>query len=76
MVLIFIILVSHLGVIHAQNIGPVPQQPQSQGCALILQNGWFEMEPVGDPLLVHVRIRVIHLTDIPDSGSSFGVDIM
>ena len=78
MVLILMIsLVYFRGVIDAQMIGPQPPpQSQTQGCTLILNTGWNEMEPVGDPLLIDVRIRVIHLFDIPDSGGSFSAKLM
>ena len=49
---------------------------QSKGCRLSLNSGWDEIEPIGDPLLIHVIIRVLHLTDIPDSGGFFSVDVM
>ena len=74
MVLIFVVLILHVGVIQAQNIGPWPAQ--SKGCRLSLNSGWDEIEPIGDPLLIHVIIRVLHLTDIPDSGGFFSVDVM
>ena len=70
------LLVNYVGVIDAQIIGPAPHQPDSQGCTLTLNNGWNDMEPVGDPLVVDVRIRVIHLSDIPDSGGSFSTNLM
>ena len=77
MVLILTIsLVYYVGVIDAQMIGPAPLQPDSKGCTLTLNVGWFDIEPVGDPLLIEVRIRVIHLFDIPDSGGSFGVKLV
>ena len=64
-------------VIKSQNIGPMPPpKGQPKGCYLTLNNGWDEMEPVSDPLIFHVRIRVLHLRDVPDSGGSFGVDFM
>ena len=63
-------------VIRSQNIGPMPNWKQAIGCHLTLNNGWDEMEPMGDPLALHVRIRVLHLRDVPDSGGSFGVDLM
>ena len=59
-------------VIRSQNIGPMPNWKQAIGCHLTLNNGWDEMEP----LALHVRIRVLHLRDVPDSGGSFGVDLM
>ena len=78
MVLILIIaLVYYVGAIDALNIGPLlPPQSQPQGCTLTLQNTWLDMEPIGDPLLIDVRIRVIHLFDIPDSGGSFSVNLV
>ena len=76
MVLTLISLAIFIGVIDAQMIGPAPLQKDSKGCTLTTNNGWFEIEPVGDPLLIDVRIRVIHLFDIPDSGGSFSVKLM
>ena len=76
MVFTLISLAFFLGVIDAQMIGPAPHQADSKGCTLTLNIGWFDLEPVGDPLLIEVRIRVIHLFDIPDSGGSFSVKLM
>ena len=78
MVLMLIIsFVYYVGVIDAQNIGPLPPpQSQPQGCTLTLKNTWLDMEPIGDPLLIDMRIRVLHLFDIPDSGGFFGVKLM
>ena len=73
MVLIFVILVSHAVVINAQYNGPMPQNPK--GCHLTLRNGLDDIEPKGDPLLLHVSIRIYYLRDVPDSGGSFGADI-
>ena len=44
-------------------------------CYLTL-NGYDDIEPEGDPLLLHVRFKVLRLRDIPDSGGSFSVNIM
>ena len=60
-------------VLYGKNIGPVP--PYKIGCYLVLNNGWDEMEPIGNPLLIHVRFRVRSLKDIPDSGGSFTLGI-
>ena len=62
-----------VAVIKSQYIGPMPQN--QKGCNLTLNNGYDEMEPEGNPLLIQVRIRVFHLRDVPDSGGSFGVNI-
>ena len=48
----------------------------SKGCHLAPLSGYDNIEPEGDPLLLHVRFRVLHIRDVPDSGGSFGVDIM
>ena len=51
-----------------------PVQKPSPGCRLNLNHGWTVLEPIGDPLLIHVRMRVFHFRDIPDGGGSFSVD--
>ena len=61
-----------VAVIKSQYSGPMPQK--QKGCHLDLNNGYDEMEPEGYPLLIHVRIRIFHLRDVPDSGGSFGVN--
>ena len=58
--------------INAQNIGPMPPNPK--GCQLTLNTGWNDMEPLGHPLLIDVRIRLFHLREVPDSGGSFAVN--
>ena len=55
---------------------PKRQQPPTSGCRLDLNSGQYELEPIGDPLLIHVRLRVYHFWDIPDSGGSFSVDFV
>ena len=61
-------------VINAQNIEHMPNN--SRGCHLTLNNGYSDMEPEGNPLLLHVRIKILRLREIPDSGRSFSVMIM
>ena len=63
-----------VAVINAQNIEPMSNN--SRGCHLTLNNGHNDMEPEGDPLLLHVRIKILRLREIPDSGRSFSVMIM
>ena len=70
---IFVLQSLVVAVIKSQYIGPMPQN--QKGCHLTLNNGYDEMEPEGNPLLIQVRIRVFHLRDVPDSGGSFGVNI-
>ena len=60
-------------VVNAQNLGSLSNS--SNGCHLLLY-GYDNIEPEGDPLLLHVRIRVRRLQDIPISGGSFSVGIM
>ena len=55
--------------INAQNIGPMSRNPK--GCKLTLNTGVNEMEPLGHPLLIDVRIRLFHLREVPNSGGSF-----
>ena len=61
-------------VINAQCMGSMTNV--SKGCQLTLDSDYDNMEPEGDPLQLHVRFRILHLRDVPDSGGSFGVDIM
>ena len=68
-------LTIYVGAIDAGSpIGPVQEHPPTPGCRLNLNNGHLELEPIGDPLLIHVRMRVFHFRDIPDGGGSFSVD--
>ena len=76
MVLILVMMVFPsiiVAVINAQNIGSLPNN--SNGCHLTL-NGYDDIKPEGDPLLLHVRIKILRLRDIPDSGGSLSVNIM
>ena len=73
MVVILSVIQLILTVINAQNVGSFSNF--SNGCHLNL-NGYDDIEPEGDPLLLHVRIRVRRLQDIPISGGSFSVGIM
>ena len=59
--------------ITAQSVGALSNN--SKSCYLTL-NGYDDIEPEGDPLLLHVRFKVLRLRDIPDSGGSFSVNIM
>ena len=63
---------SIVAVMSAQNIGSLPNN--SNGCHLTL-NGYNDIEPEGHPLLLYVRIRVMRLRDIPESGGSFSVSL-
>ena len=74
MALLHVILISYVVVIAAQDIEPMPNN--SRGCHLTLNNGDNDMEPEGDPLLLLVKIRILRLVEIPDSGRSFSVNIM
>ena len=62
-----------LSVISAQNMS---MHNNSRGCHLTLNNGNDDMEPRGDPLLLHVRMKILRLREIPDSGRDFSVNIM
>ena len=59
---------------NAQYLGPMPPKPN--GCNLNLKNGFDDMEPKGSPLILHVKLGILGLRDVPDSGGSFGVDVM
>ena len=76
MIWIFVIWVfqsRQIFVVYAKNIEQMPAH--KNGCTLVLNNGLGEMEPIGNPLLIHVRFRVRSLKDIPDSGGSFTLGI-
>ena len=68
MVLIFIILLLLL-----ENV--VSTEAEYVGCALETNNKWYDWEPKGNPLLLHVDLKVLHMRDIPNSGGSFGIDM-
>lgn len=72
-VLLVVLLTSFVSLTNAQQSGPMP--PQKIDCSLALNYLWYEKEPTGNPLLIHVRIIILHIRDIPDRGGSFGVDI-
>ena len=76
--LVLVFITSHLVFTSAENlVRPIGTMPKhTQGCRLTLNSGRDDMEPEADPLLLHVRIRVLRLIDVPDSGGSFGVDVM
>ena len=74
MVPIFVWFLCHVAFTKAQDIGPMPAPSISMGCRLNLNTGYDEMEPVDDPLVINVRIRIFAIRDIPDSGGSFGVN--
>ena len=77
MVLIFHMLAFYMRAIEARATNePDQEQTKSPGCHLNLNNGLFELEPLGNPLLIHSKIRVFHFRDIPDSGGSFSMDFV
>ena len=47
----------------------------AQGCELKRNNDWTEMEPKGNPLLIQVKLEILHIRDVPDRGGSFGTDL-
>ena len=50
----------------------------SQGCNLIIpEEVRLSIEPLGEPLLIHVDMRVIAIREVNDNddGGSFGLDI-
>ena len=73
-VAIVIIQSFQVEVIRAQNVSSMLNK-KKKGCHLSLDSSFDEKEPEGDPLLLNVKITVLHLRDVPDSGGSFGVDI-
>ena len=58
--------------INGQNIESM--SPNPKGCQLALNTGVNEMEPLGHPLLIDVRIRLFHLREVPNSGGSVAFD--
>ena len=46
------------------------------GCNLIPPRAILgKLEPKGYPLLIHSKMHVLHIRNVPNSGGSFGVDI-
>ena len=51
------------------------------GCSLHLNNDLNDKEPKlsvyeeGPPLQIHIRIQILRIRDVPDSGGSFSVDM-
>ena len=37
---------------------------------------WKKLQPYADPLVLHVQIEVLGVRNVPNSGGSFGVDVM
>ena len=37
---------------------------------------WSSWEAHGNPLFIYMDMRVVSVRDVPDSGGSFGVDIL
>ena len=58
---------------NAQQVGPMPKQKLD--CSLEINFLWYDNEPKGNPLRIHVWIQILHIRDIPDGGGSFGVDL-
>ena len=49
------------------------------GCHLVIPEEVLkrpEPQPETGPLLLHVRFEILEIRDVPDSGGSFGVDLM
>ena len=50
-----------------------------KGCHLVVPKEVLEQpEPLPEtgPLLLHTRFEILRIRDVPDSGGSFGVDLM
>ena len=72
-VVLISLLTSFVLLTNAQQSGPMPKEKLD--CSLELNFLWYDSEPKGNPLPIQVRIIILHIRDIPDSGGSFGVDI-
>ena len=49
---------------------------ESGGCNLIPPKAIYgKLEPTGDPLIIHAKMHVLHIRNVPDGGGSFGVDV-
>ena len=68
-----LLLITFVILVDAQQEGPMPKQKLD--CSLEVGFLWYDSEPKGNPLRIHVLIQILHIRDIPDSGGSFGVDI-
>ena len=54
-------------------------ETELRGCNLIIPKEVQireEPQPESGPLLLHTGFRIFRLGDVPDSGGSFGVDLM
>ena len=71
----YIVVVSLLSnvVFTEAQIGPMPER--SVGCSLDLNNGFDDMEPMENPLQITIRMHILRIRDVPDSGGSFSVDM-
>ena len=70
---LILLLPSVFLLVNAQYEGPMPKQKLD--CSLELNHLWYDNEPEGFPLIIHVVIKILHIRDIPDRGGFFGVDI-
>ena len=68
-----LLLTNFVFLANAQQMGPMPKEKLD--CSLVIGFLWYDSEPKGNPLRIHVLIQILHIRDIPDSGGSFGVDI-
>ena len=49
---------------------------ETGGCNLIPSKAMLgQLEPKGKPLLIHAKMHVLHIRNVPDGGGSFGVDV-
>ena len=70
---LILLLASFVWLTNAQQLGPMPRQKLD--CSLEINFLWYDSEPRGYPLPIHVWIVILHIRDIPDRGGSFGADI-
>ena len=68
------LLITFFSVVNAQQEGPMPKQ--KLGCSLETNFLWYDSEPKGNPLRIHVWNQILHIRDIPDSGGSYEMDVV
>ena len=50
---------------------------EAEGCNLVVPNSMkVEGNAAGKPLLLATKLKIRHVRNVPDSGGSFGVDVM
>ena len=58
-------------------IASTAEATEAEGCNLVVPNSMkVEENSGGEPLLLSTKLKIRHVRNVPDSGGSFGVDVM